>query len=103
MKIKRIFRVSYKTVLMRLIENGITTNNIWKKFNWAFQKEFGRKLSFKEEPMSSDSEPFRIGRYDFFEDRLSRLTRKAIEEEKVSISRGAEILRINIEQMQELI
>ena len=88
---------------MRLIENGISNQDIWKKFNWAFQREIGRKISFKEEPMGSDSEPFRIARYDFFEDRLSRLTRLAIEQDKISISRGAEILRISIEGMQDLI
>lgn len=101
-KVKRIFRVSYKTVLNRLIEFGAVDSSIWPKFNWVFQQRYGRKLSFKEEPMGVGSEPFRMERFDFYEDRLSKLTRIAIEEEKVSLSRGAEIMRISIEEMQDL-
>jgi len=103
-KIKRIFRVSYKTVLSRLIEYGDADNSIWKKFNIAYQRRFNRRLSFKEEPMGMDAaEPFGMQRFDFFEDRFSRLTREAVEKDKISISRGAEMLRIGIEEMQELL
>ncbi len=41
-------------------------------------------------------------RFDFFEDRFSRLTRETVEKEKISLSRGAEMLRIGIEEMREL-
>ena len=103
-KVKRIFRVSYKSILVRLIEYGaVDKNDIWRKFNWAYQQRYRRKLPFKEEPMGIVGEPFRMERFDFYEDRLSRLTRKAVEEDKISLSRGAEILRIGIEEMQELL
>ena len=103
-KVKRIFRVSYKTVLSRLIEYGDVDSSIWKKFNIAYQRRFNRRLSFKEEPMGMDtSEPFGMQRFDFFEDRFSRLTREALEKDKISLSRGAEMLRISIEEMQELL
>ncbi len=103
-KVKRIFRVSYKTVLSRLLEDKAVDSNIWRKFNTAYHKRFNRKLSFKEEPMGIDSaEPFGMMRFDFYEDRFSRLAREALEEDKISISRGAEILRIGIEEMQELL
>jgi len=103
-KIKRIFRVSYKTVLSRLIEYGDADNSIWKKFNIAYQRRFNRRLSYKEEPMGMDStEPFRMERFDFYEDRFSRLTREAVEKDKISLSRGAEMLRISIDEMQELL
>jgi hypothetical protein len=39
---------------------------------------------------------------DFVEDRLFRLVRRAIEEDEISLARGAEHLRINIESMREL-
>ena len=42
-------------------------------------------------------------RFDFYEDRFSRLTRKAVVEDKISLSRGAEILRISVEEMQDLL
>jgi Zn-dependent peptidase ImmA (M78 family) len=101
-KVKRIFRVSYKTVLSRLIEYGDADNSIWKKFNIAYQRRFNRRLSFKEEPMGMDTaEPFGMQRFDFSEDRFSRFTKEAVEKDKISLGRGAEMLRISIEEMQE--
>jgi Zn-dependent peptidase ImmA (M78 family) len=103
-KVKRIFRVSYKTVLSRLLEEGAADKSIWMKFNMACQQHFNRKLSFKEEPMGIDpAEPFGMQRFDFYEDRFKRLTREAVEKDKISLSRGAEKLRISIEEMQELL
>ncbi len=103
-KVKRIFRVSYKTVLARLIEHEVADKSIWMKFNVAYQKRFNRKLAFKEEPMAIDSaEPYGLQRFDFYEDRFSRLVRKALEKDKISISRGAEMLHIGIEEMRDLL
>jgi Zn-dependent peptidase ImmA (M78 family) len=104
LKVKRIFRVSYKTVLVRLQEDGVADKSIWKRFNLAYQQRFGRKLPFKQEPMGIDpAEPFGMKRFDFYEDRFSRLTRKAVEKDKISLSRGAEMLRVSIEEMQDLL
>lgn len=103
-KIKRIFRVSYKTVLVRLIEHKAADSSIWMRFQKAYQQKFNRRLPFKEEPMSINStEPFGLQRFDFFEDRFSRLTREAVEKDKISLSRGAEMLGIGIEDMQDLL
>lgn len=102
-KVKRIFRVSYKTILARLMEHGVADTTIWVNFNVAYQKRFSRKLPFKEEPQGIDpAEPFGMRHFDFYEDRFSRLTRQAVEEDKISLSRGAEILRVSIEEMQAL-
>jgi Zn-dependent peptidase ImmA (M78 family)/DNA-binding XRE family transcriptional regulator len=103
-KVKRIFRVSYKTVLARLLEQGAADKSIWMKFNVAYQQRFKRKLPFKEEPMGIDpAEPFGMQRFDFCEDRFSRLTREAVEKDEISLSRGAEMLRIGISEIQELL
>lgn len=103
-KVKRIFRVSYKTVLFRLIENKAADSSIWMRFQQAYQQKFNRKLPFKEEPMAIGStEPFGLQRFDFFEDRFSRLTREAVENDKISLSRGAEMLGIGVEEMQDLL
>jgi len=103
-KVKRIFRVSYKTVLSRLLEEGAVDTSIWMKFNMAYQQRFNRKLSFKEEPMGIDpAEPFGMQKFDFYEDRFKRLTREAVEKDKMSLSRGAEMLLIGIEEMQDLL
>lgn len=103
-KVKRIFRVSYKTVLARLLEQGVADNSLWMKFNAVYQQRFRRKLPFKKEPMGIDpAEPFGMLRFDFFEDRFSRLTREAVDKDKISLSRGAEMLGIDIEEMQDLL
>jgi Zn-dependent peptidase ImmA (M78 family)/DNA-binding XRE family transcriptional regulator len=103
-KVKRIFRVSYKTVLARILEQGVVDKSIWAKFNVAYQQRFKRKLPFKEEPMGIDlAEPFGMQRFDFYEDRFSRLIRDAIEKDKISLSRGAEMFGISIEEMQDLL
>ena len=103
-KVKRIFRVSYKTILARLLEEGAVDESIWKKFNFAYRQQFNRKLSFKEEPMGIDlAEPFGMQRFDFYEDRFKRLTREAVEKNLITISRGAEILGISTLEMQDLL
>jgi Zn-dependent peptidase ImmA (M78 family)/DNA-binding XRE family transcriptional regulator len=102
-KVKRIFRVSYKTILSRLLEERAVDKSIWMKFNMTYQQHFNRRLSFKEEPMGIDSAgPFGMQRFDFYEDRYKRLTREAVEKDKISLSSGAEMLRIGIEEMQDL-
>ncbi|MFO7931719.1 MAG: XRE family transcriptional regulator [Desulfosalsimonas sp.] len=103
-KVKRIFRVSYKTVLNRLLEHGVVDRSIWKKFNIAYQRRYKRKLAFKEEPMGIYSvEPVGMQRVDFQEDRFSRLTRKAVEKDRISLSRGAEMLDCSVKEMQDLL
>ena len=103
-KVKRIFRVSYKTVLFRLVEHSAVDSSVWMRFQQAYQQKFSRKLPFKEEPMAIESaEPFGLQRFDFSEDRFSRLTRDAVEKDKISLSRGAEMLGIGTETMQDLL
>lgn len=103
-KVKRIFRVSYKTVLSRLLEHDVVDRSIWKKFNIAYQRRYKKKLPFKDEPRGIDSnEPVGMQRVDFQEDRFSRLTRKAVEKDKISLSRGAEMLDCSINGMQDLL
>jgi len=102
-KVKRIFRVSYKTVLSRLVEKEAVDNSIWMKFSLAYQRRFNRKLAFAEEPLGIDpSEPYGMQRFDFYEDRFKRLIREALEQDKISLSRGAEMFKIGIEEMRDL-
>ncbi len=103
MKVKRIFRVSYKTVLRRLLDMKVVDEKIWMKFQMVYQRRFNKKLTFKEEPFSEGAEPFGMQKFDFFEDRLSRLVKKAVDTDAISMSRGAEILNVSIEEAQELL
>lgn len=101
LKVKRIFHVSHQTVLSRLSESQRSGANIYMMFNAAYKKKYGKSLSRKEE--FCGREPFQLTTFDFQEDRLARLVRKALESEKISVGRGAEILEIDIGEMRDLV
>lgn len=113
MKIKRIFRVSYKTVLMRIHQrDGASSTskkpNIFIRFQMEYKNRNGRGVLKTEEPEGLSPETFRSAEpdrlidSDFAEDRLRSLVRLAVEKQVVSLGRGAEILRIPLEEMREL-
>lgn len=101
MKVKRIFRVSYRSVLHRLVQEGQMSSSVWRQFPIAFERYYGKKLSQKEEPYIEGAEPYGMQPFDFYEDRLGRLVRKAIDQDKISVGRGAEILGLSTEAMLE--
>lgn len=113
LKVKRIFQVSYKTILYRLSERG--DKAVWGKFQSAYKSRTGKTLSITEEPEAlppnkfqesmpevlRSQEPDSLSSSDFIEDRLSKLVRIAIEKDEITMSRGAEILRLDLEAMRE--
>jgi len=101
MKIKTIFRVSYKTVLYRLTQKGVVDNSIWVRFQQLYEEQYKKRLSFKEEPCLEGSEPFGLKPFNFSADRLGRLVRRSLEEDKISISRAAEIMNVSTQQMMK--
>ncbi len=114
LKVKRMFRVSYQTVLYRLVESGRGTSDVWGAFHAQHRRYSGSTLRTVEEPHAlgqsefawhwgRSGEPDRLSRHDFMEDRLSRLVRQALREGRISIGRGAEILNLSQEQMRERI
>ena len=50
LKVKRIFRVSYMTVLHRLVETGRETSDVWRAFQDQHRERFGKTLRRIEEP-----------------------------------------------------
>jgi len=107
-KLKRLFRVSYATILYRLTERGYP-GNVWQIFHAHFTRRFNRSLTRKEEPepiMVTDEageEPKRLDNIEFFEDRTSRLVREALGKGLITRDRGAEILGISAEEMMDRI
>ena len=115
-KVKRIFRVSYRTVLQRLAPTYEGWGSIWGRFHADYRRAVGRSLSGSDEPSALaatefDSgasealrghEPDHLSTGDFREDRLSRLVRRAIEAEEISLGRGAEILGLSLKDMRAL-
>ncbi len=94
--IKRVFKVSYKTVIYRLIEEEIADSKMWQKFCYRYKQK-------KNFDFSGHKEPVPLAVIDCIEDRLSRLVREAYEKELISISRAAEILGKSIIEMRELV
>ena len=116
LKVKRMFRVSYRTVLYRLSQRQPRQNTIWAKFQTDYQRRYGRTLLRKDEPDALAAHAFRDGfpedrragepeqlsPVDFEESRLSRLVRRAVEQEAISLGRGAEILGLSLSEMRDL-
>lgn len=112
LKVKRIFRVSYKTVLYRLTETKRVPKEAWGIFQAQHKRRFGKGLTKVDEPerlregefrlnWARAGEPDGLSEYDFVEDRLSRLVRNALESEVISLGRAAEILGFSRTEMRE--
>ena len=112
LKVKRFFRVSYKTVLYRLVESGREESDVWRTFQRQHRTYFGKTLRKTDEPKAlrksefawnwnRSGEPDGLSMHDFVEDRLSRLVRLALEDGHISLGRAAEILEISREGMRE--
>jgi len=106
--IKRIFKVSYRTVIMRLIEMGKADSSIWQNFAIEHKRLTGKSLANHHEPESlsnkdfSAQEPAALDNIDFTETRLQFLVRKAFERDIITMSRAAEILNISLPDMRDL-
>jgi Zn-dependent peptidase ImmA (M78 family)/DNA-binding XRE family transcriptional regulator len=111
LKVKRMFRVSYRTVLYRLAQTSDEGASIWPRFQIEWKRRHGRSLLKKDEPeaLGADAfaaglradEPERLSVVDFTESRLRRLVRRAVERGEITLSRGAEILGFSLSQMRE--
>ena len=119
-KVKRIFRVSWKSVIYRIASRSSDPGKVWSQFYAAYKRQTGKPLRGIEEPDAlgpdafsrggSDAapvarisdEPDHLSPSDFVEDRLVRLVREAIETGAISLGRGAEILDIDLKTMRTL-
>ncbi|MEM9293775.1 MAG: ImmA/IrrE family metallo-endopeptidase [Acidobacteriota bacterium] len=119
LKVKRMFRVSYKTVLRRLADrqpDPELRQQIWPYFFKRWRQRYQHSLGKRDEPFAVRLKEFKAGAsetwrreeketlspVDFQEDRLPSLVRQAVETGEISISRGAEILGRDLEDMKSL-
>ncbi len=111
LKVKRIFRVSYKTVLYRLVETGQAPRSVWGTFQALYRRIYGHTLAKADEPDAlrdtefkwdwrRSREPGTLSEHDFVNDRLARLVREALERHAISRSRAAEILGISVTELR---
>jgi len=95
LRVKRFFQVSYQTVLRRLVDLRIADpQKVWMVFRADWKRRSRKALTKKVEPMP-------LAEVDFLEERLSRLVRQAVESEKITLSRGAEVLGFDLGTMRE--
>lgn len=107
--LKRIFKVSWKTVLMNLKERD---PDVWERFLQEHKRRHKRVLSAKAEvePLSheafcsvlSSEEPKHLDESDLIETRLKTLVRRGLEEGKISQAYAAELLGIDLLGMRDL-
>lgn len=116
LKVKSIFRVSWKTVVYRVAEGHSDPGLVWRKFYGEHKRRYRRSLSGKTElnglppevfhsPSPAErlsEEPEHLNASLFREDRLRRLARQALDEERISLSRTAELLDLSMRDMRRL-
>jgi len=116
LKVKQMFRVSYKTVLYRIHETIPSTpgySSVWQRFHIEFHRHYKRSLKQTDEPAAlhpntfgaaeghSANEPERLSTMLFMGDRRCRLVCRAIAQGKLSTEQGAKILGTTIAEMNE--
>ena len=102
--------------MYRLVQLGHLQDKAWPQFQAQYKAKYGRTLTRAEEPQAtnaayfsgamvairSGNEPNQLSSSEFEEDRLRRLVRNALEEQRISVSRAAEILGRSMADMREL-
>jgi len=95
--VKRFFGVSYQSILHRLVDLGVSDyQSLIVKFNYLYKKKFGKSLAGHKEPNGLEE-------YDFVEDYLRSLIRKALDKDIITVSRAAEIQNVSLMEMREII
>lgn len=111
LEVKRFFRVSYQTVLYRLVATERESAAVRGHFRSRYRERYGRTLGRTDEPEALTEsafawnsrradEPAGLSEFDFTGNRLHRLLRKALLAGEVSMSRGAEILGLPLREMR---
>jgi Zn-dependent peptidase ImmA (M78 family)/DNA-binding XRE family transcriptional regulator len=117
-KLKRIFRVSWKSVLYRIASKSADGGKLWGRFQVEYRRLTDRTLGKTDEPEALGVDDFRqqsvrppakvadepehLVENDFVEDRLYRLVRRAVESDEISLGRAAEILRVDLSNMRDI-
>ena len=118
-KVKRIFHVSWKSVVYRASQLAHDPAKVWPQFYAVYKRTTGKSLKGVEEPdaLGPDAfgspiaaapvarvadEPAHLVPSDFAEDRLLRLVRRGVDGGVLSLSRAASILDLDLRAMRQL-
>lgn len=99
--VKAFFKVSYKTVLRRLIDNNLADNSIYQRFNIDFKKLYQHDLKDHFEPFAI-REKLTYSENDYPALRFNRLVKAAFDRDLITFSKAADMLDISIEDFKEL-
>lgn len=110
LRVKKIFKVSYLTILVRLIQldPSLKDRSLIAEFCGAYKQLYQHDLKDHyapdaiQDPVAS-FDPQGLNASDLVEDRFSRLVREAYDTQIISISRAGEMMNRSIEDMRELI
>ncbi len=107
--IKRLFKVSYKTVIRRITETmpkQIKERNLYIEFSIWYKEKYNHDLKdhYEPEAICAVVEPNSInaGPVELESSRFHNLVRKAFEDSHISLSRTSEILGISLAEMNTL-
>ncbi len=109
--IKKHFKVSYMTVLVRLAQRlarpDLDLGTLIARFRMEYADRHGHQLKghYEPDPITgpvADDDPRHLDETDFVEDRFARLVRQAFEKEIISIGRAGEMLGHSLEEMRAL-
>lgn len=112
LRVKHGFRVSYQTVLRRLVETEREEAEVWARFREQDAARSGKVSRKTEEPPAlrrSDffwpsprsEEPAACPDLAFRENRLSRLVREALERQRITLSHAAEVMGMRLPEARE--
>lgn len=100
--VKRYFKVSYKTVLKRLIDKKLLNiDNPYQQFAKDYKIRYNHDLRNHYEP--EGLEPEGLSKNDFMEDRYKRLVKEAYEKDIITTSKLADMLSVSLEEAKEMI
>jgi Zn-dependent peptidase ImmA (M78 family)/DNA-binding XRE family transcriptional regulator len=116
LRVKRIFNVSYKTILYRVNELTGEEQNIWLLFNRRYKMQYGKSLANHHEPLGIgrnqfrvfepeskiSAEPNKLDQSEFGEGQYRSLIRRAVEAECITASKAAKMLKLSIADFNQL-
>ncbi len=114
LRVKRIFGVSYRSVLHRLVATGREEKTVCRDFQVQHRTRFGKTPGRTDESEALEksafawdwlrvSEPAPLSEHDFLGDRLRYLVRRALEDDHISMGRAAEVLGMRLVATREWI
>lgn len=114
LRVKKIFKVSYMTILNRLfqLEYSRSYKDMLIRFRMEYKAKYGHDLKGHFEPSDTSEmeslpvapeDPQNLDVSDLMEERYARLVREAYEQGLISIGRAGEMLNLSLYQMRTLI